>query len=443
MPLLPSLCSPMPLAVGSLLLLLAAVLWMRLPIALLLAGLGVLGVGLLDGAFSARTLLGNELWGNFSSYGLTVIPLFIFMGQICFYAGLNERLYRALYTLVGHLPGGLAVATLLACGGFAAICGSNTATAATMSGVALPEMRRYGYNQSLSAGTVAVGATLGVIIPPSVVLIVIGLQTGLSISTLFLASIIPGILLMLAFTLCAFIVARRHPEWAPRRPRASLRERLHALPELSEVVILWGGVLGGMGCGLVTPTEAGGLGSLLALLIGLLTRRIGMKGILNAVCDTLRLTAMILLLVAGAMIYGKFLALTRLPFELAEMVATLHVDPLLVLLLILIIYFIGGMLMDALALLLITVPIFFPLMQGLGTDLVWFSIIVTVVTTMGAVTPPVGVCAYVVASSSLDIPLPSIFRGIVHYIPAYIGILVLLTLLPGLTTFIPSMVATR
>lgn len=312
-----------------------------------------------------------------------------------------------------------------------------------MSGVALPEMRRYGYNQSLSAGTVAVGATLGVIIPPSVVLIVIGLQTGLSISTLFLASIIPGILLMLAFTLCAFIVARRHPEWAPRRPRASLAgtPACPSRTERSGHPVGWSSRRHGLR--LVTPTEAGGLGSLLALLIGLLTRRIGMKGILNAVCDTLRLTAMILLLVAGAMIYGKFLALTRLPFELAEMVATLHVDPLLVLLLILIIYFIGGMLMDALALLLITVPIFFPLMQGLGTDLVWFSIIVTVVTTMGAVTPPVGVCAYVVASSSLDIPLPSIFRGIVHYIPAYIGILVLLTLLPGLTTFIPSMVATR
>lgn len=420
--------SPLSLAVATLVLLLFIVLWVRLPIALALAGLGCLGVALLDGLPSAMTLLGTELWGNFSSYGLTVIPLFILMGQVCFYSGLNERLYRALYILVGHKPGGLSMATLLACAGFAAICGSNTATAATMSGVALPEMRRYGYDAAFSAGTVAVGATLGVVIPPSVVLIVIGLQTGLSISQLFVASVFPGLVLTLSFILCAYVAAKRHPHWAPLRPAASLRERLHALPMLLEMLILWGGVLGGMAFGLVTPTEAGGLGSLIALGMGLVSRRLSLRGILRAFSDTLRLSAMILLLVAGAMIYGKFLAMTRLPFELANLVAELHVAPFLVLLVVLLVYFVGGMIMDALALLLITVPIFFPLMTGLGFDPVWFALVVTVITTVGAVTPPVGVCAYVVASFAPDISLPRVFRGVFCYMPAYIATIVILIL---------------
>lgn len=431
--------SPFVLALTSFFVLIALVLWVRLPIALVLAGLGALGTALLDGSSAALTLLGNELWGTFSSYALTVIPLFILMGQLGFYSGLNERLYRALYTLVGHRPGGLAMATLLACGGFAAICGSNTATAATMAGIALPEMRRYGYDAAFSAGTVAVGATLGVVIPPSVVLIVIGLQTGISVSALFVAAVLPGFALLLAFALCAGRIARIHPKWAPRRPAASLRERLSALPLLGEILILWGGVLGGMGFGLVTPTEAGALGSFIALLLGLVSRRLSLRGLLAALSDTLRLSSMILLLVAGGMVYGKFLAATRLPFEMAEMVAHLSLPPLLVLVAVLVVYFIGGMLIDALALLLITVPIFFPLMESLGQDLIWFSLVVTVITTMGAVTPPVGVCAYVVASFAPDIPLSRIFQGVFHYMPAYVVVLILMVIVPGIVTWLPGL----
>ncbi len=423
------LLSPVGLSCASLIVLLVGVLWFRLPIAVLLAGLGFGGVCIMNGLDSALTLTGNEIWGTFSGYGMTVVPLFILMGQVCFYSGLNERLYRALNTLVGHIPGGLAVATLLACGGFSAICGSNTATAATMAGVALPEMRRYGYNASFSAGTVAVGATLGVIIPPSVVLIVIGLQTGLSVSHLFVASILPGILLLLAFVGCAALAVRMSPDWAPRRPKAPLGERLRALPGLSEVAVLWGGVLGGMSSGIVTPTEAGGLGSLLAILLGLVSRRLDLKGFMHAISDTLRLTAMILLLVAGAMIYGKFLTATRLPFELSGFVGVMHAPAFLVLLTMLVIYFVGGMVMDALALLLITVPVFFPLAQSLGFDQVWFAMIITVVTTVGAVTPPVGVCSYVVSSMEQGVSLPDVFRGVFRYMPAYLAVIVVLLLL--------------
>ncbi len=427
-----ALSSPLGVAAASLLLLLVCVLWLRLPIAVLLAGLGLGGICIMNGPDAALTLVGNEMWGNFSSYSMTVVPLFILMGQVCYYSGLNERLYRTLNILVGHVPGGLAVATLLACGGFSAICGSNTATAATMAGVALPEMRRYGYNDAFSAGTVAVGATLGVIIPPSVVLIVIGLQTGLSVSHLFVASIIPGLLLLAAFVACARAAVRSHPEWAPMHPKAPLAERLRALPGLAEVAVLWGGVLGSMSAGIVTPTEAGGLGSLLALLMGLVTRRIGLRGIAHAVSDTLRLTAMILLLVAGAMIYGKFLTATRLPFELSGFVAEMQAPALLILACILVIYFIGGMVMDALALLLITVPIFFPLAESLGFDLIWFSMVITIVTTVGAVTPPVGVCSYVVSSMERSVSLSDVFRGVFRYIPAYFAVVAILLVFRGL-----------
>ena len=426
------LLSPLGLSVLSLFLLLAGVLWLKLPIAVLLAGLGFGGIWLMNGFEAARAMISNEMWGIFSGYGMTVIPLFILMGQVCFYSGLNERLYKTLNILVGHVPGGLAVATILACGGFSAICGSNTATAATMSGVALPEMRRYGYDDAFSAGTIAVGATLGVIIPPSVVLIVIGIQTGLSTSTLFLASILPGIMLLLAFVLCAQAAVLRHPEWAPRHQKSSFGERLRAVPGLSEVFLLWGGVLGGMSTGLVTPTEAGGLGSLIALLMGVLTRRLSFRGFVHAVSDTLRLTAMILLLVAGAMIYGKFLTATRLPFQLSNIVVGMHASAMPVLLCMLLIYFIGGMVMDALALLLITVPVFFPMAFNLGFDPVWFAIVITIVTTVGAVTPPVGVCSYVVSSMGHGIPLPDVFKGVMRYLPAYFAVIVLLLLFPAL-----------
>ena len=426
------LLSPLGLSLSSLLLLLAGVLWLKLPIAVLLAGLGFGGMWLMNGFEAARAMISNEIWGNFSGYGMTVIPLFILMGQVCFYSGLNERLYKALNTLVGHVPCGLAVATILACGGFSAICGSNTATAATMAGVALPEMRRYGYDNAFSAGTIAVGATLGVIIPPSVVLIVIGIQTGLSVSKLFVASIVPGILLLLAFILCAQFAFMRHPQWAPRQAKAPLGTRLRAVPGLGEVLLLWGGVLGGMSTGLVTPTEAGGLGSLIALCMGAFSRRLSFRGFVHAVSDTLRLTAMILLLVAGAMIYGKFLTATRLPFQLSHIVAGMQSSAVPVLLCMLLIYFIGGMVMDALALLLITVPIFFPLAASLGFEPVWFSIVITIATTVGAVTPPVGVCSYVVSSMDQSIPLPDVFRGVMRYLPAYFAVLALLLLFPAL-----------
>lgn len=423
----------------SVLVLLGAILISRIPVGFAMAVIGLAGYGMVVGTGPALSMLGGEVWSVFSSYGLTVIPFFILMGQICFYSGVNERLYRAVYAWFGHIEGGIAIATVLACAGFSAICGSNTATAATMSTVALPEMRKYGYNSILSTGTVAAGATLGVLIPPSVVLIVIGLQTGESIGKLFMAGLIPGLLLMALFVLTIVYLCRKYPTWGPTGPKASWKERFAALPGSIEIVILFLLVMGGLFFGLFTPTEAGAAGAAIALLISTISGHMSVRKFIDSVSDTLRISSMIMVILLGAVIYGKFLAITQLPFMAAEWITGLAVPPLVIILLICGIYAVGGMIMDALALLLVTIPIFFPVVQAMGYDPIWFSVLITVVTTMGAITPPVGVTAFVVASSASDVPIEKVFKGVGYFIGAYLICCALLLVCPGIATYLPSL----
>ncbi len=437
--------APGLLAAAAMILLVLGVLFVRIPVALLLALLGFGGYALLDDLPRAVSMVGNELWGTFSSYGLTVIPLFILMGQICFHSGMSERLYAAVHAWSGHRRGGIAVATLLACGGFSAICGSNTATAATMSAVALPEMRKYGYHPVLASGTVAAGTTLGAVIPPSVVAIVVGVQTASSIERLFLGGIVPGLILLLLFLLTLALIARRHPAWAPAGGRLPLAEKLRATPGLLETGLLFFLVIFGLSKGLFTPTEAGAAGAGLALLIGLARRSLNLRGFVKALDESLRISAMIFLLMAGAAMFGKFLTLTRVPFTLADWIAGLDVPPLLVLLLVALIYLVGGMIMDALALLVVTIPIFFPLAETLGWDTLWFSLFLITITTMGAITPPVGVSAYVVSSMSgrdggSRIPLAQVFRGASYFLPAFVVCLLLMSVFPELAVWLPDLI---
>ncbi|ABB37437.1 TRAP dicarboxylate transporter, DctM subunit [Oleidesulfovibrio alaskensis G20] len=430
---------PVTLGVLSVGVLLAAILASRIPVGFAMAVTGLGGYAAAMGPAAAWSMLGGEVWEVFSSYGLTVIPFFIFMGQICFYSGVNERLYRAVYAWMGHIRGGIAYATVLACAGFSAICGSNTATAATMSAVALPEMKKYGYAPVLSTGCVAAGATLGVLIPPSVVLIVIGLQTGLSISTLFMAGIMPGLLLTGLFLAVVWLLCRRHPQWGPAGEKSSWRSRMRALPGAGEILILFVLVIGGLFMGVFTPTEAGAAGSAIALLLSLAGRRLSLRGLVDAVNDTLRISSMIMVIILGAVLYGRFLAVTRLPFAVAEWTASLPLPPLGILLLICGVYIVGGMMMDALALLLVTIPIFFPVVQAMGYDPVWFSVFITVITTMGAITPPVGVTAFVVASAAGDVGVQDVFRGVTFFLAAYAVCALLLLLVPQIVLFIPSL----
>jgi tripartite ATP-independent transporter DctM subunit len=308
-----------------------------------------------------------------------------------------------------------------------------------MSTVALPEMRKYGYNSILSTGTVAAGATLGVLIPPSVVLIVIGLQTGESIGKLFMGGLIPGLLLMGLFVGTIMWLCRRHPEWGPTGPKTGWKERFASLPGSIEIVILFALVMGGLFFGFFTPTEAGAAGAAIALMISIATGHMSVRKFISSVSDTLRISSMIMVILLGAVIYGKFLAITQLPFVAADWITSLSLPPLIIILLICGIYAIGGMIMDALALLLVTIPIFFPVVQAMNYDPIWFSVLITVVTTMGAITPPVGVTAFVVASAATDVPIEKVFKGVGYFIGAYLVCCALLLMFPQLATYLPSL----
>ncbi|WP_462323300.1 TRAP transporter large permease [Desulfoplanes sp.] len=413
-------------------LLLAMIFLLRIPVGFAMGIVGFCGFWAVLDVHAALGMLGDETWKVFSSYGLTVIPLFILMGQICFYSGLNERLYRTAYAWMGPVRGGVAMATVLACAGFAAISGSNTATAATMSSVALPQMKKYGYDPILSTGVVAAASTLGAVIPPSIVLIVIGLQTGQSIAALFWAALVPGVLLVGFFVIRIVMVCKKNPDLGPAGPRTGWGEKIRSLKGSLEMIILFALVMGGLLAGLFTPSEAGAAGAALALAVSLLGGNLTRERLVKSIKDTLTISCMIMTIVLGAVIFGRFLAVTRIPFILASQVADLAFPPLVILGFICILYILGGAIMDALALLIITIPIFFPVAESLGYDPLWFSVVVTVVTTMGAITPPVGVNTFIVSAMAGDVPLSDVFKGVVVFLPCYLLCLAILAVWPGI-----------
>lgn len=422
------------LGIGLLLLLLFA---LRLPVGFALALVGFGGFWAVINLQAALGMVGTETWNILSAYGFTVIPLFIFMGQLCFHSGVNTRLYHTAFTWFGSIRGGLGVATVLACAGFAAISGSNTATAATMSTVALPEMEKYDYHPVLSSGTVAAGSTLGVLIPPSVVLIIIGLQTGQPIGALFWAAVLPGAILTVAFLISVLLICRFRPHLAPAGPPSTWGEKWASLPGSIEILALFALVMGGLFWGWFTPSEAGAAGAGGALALSLVTRRLTRKGFSAAVQDTLKISCMILTIVIGAVIFGRFLAVTRLPFFLAQWITGLELSSTFILLAIVVLYLLGGALMDALALLLITLPIFFPAAQTLGIEPLWFAVLITMVTTVGAITPPVGVNAFIIGSVG-QTPLPVVYKGTLLFAPAFALCLLLLIFFPDLALYLPG-----
>ncbi|OQA03262.1 MAG: Sialic acid TRAP transporter permease protein SiaT [Planctomycetes bacterium ADurb.Bin401] len=409
------------------------------PVAFAMAVVGFLGFCCVVSFDAAVNMVGSVLWATFSKYDLTVIPLFILMGQIVFYSGINEKLYHAAYNWVGHIRGGIAMATVIACSAFAAICGSNTATAATMSTVALPQMKKYGYNPKLSTGSVAAGSTLGVVIPPSVVLILIGLSTEQSIVKLFYGGFGAGIVLTLMLVATVYIICSIKPQWGPVGEKVDFKTKVKSLSGAGEMVLLFLLVIIGLYAGFFTPAEAAAAGAFIALIIALVRKQMPIKQFIKALKDTLRASCMVMMIVAGAMIFGKFLAVTRLPYNIADWVATLAVSKTVVLLIIFAIYIIGGMIMDALALLIITIPIFFPIATGLGYDPLWFGVTITVITTLGAISPPVGAVTFVVASVAKDVKMKDVFKGVSIFIPAYILCVLLLMAFPKIATLLPSL----
>ena len=413
---------------------------LEMPVGFAMALVGLGGMWYVLSPTAALSTLGTEIWETFANYGLTVIPMFILMGQICFYSGVNESLYKTAYTWMGRIRGGLAMATVMACAGFAAICGSNTATAATMTSVALPQMKKYGYQPILSTASVACGSTLGVVIPPSVVLMVYGIYTEQSIGKLFWGSTVPGLIMTFLFCVTIFLMCVARPEWGPSGEKTSWVDKIRAIPGAFEMIVLFTLIMGGLYSGAYTPTEAGAAGAFFAVVLGLLRRKLTWKGFVASVIDTLKISCMIIIIVAGAVIFGRFLTVSGLPFQITAYAASLAVPPWVIMSVILIVYGIAGCVMDALGFLLVSIPIFFPLVTHMGYDPIWFGCTLTVVTTMGAITPPVGISVYVVAGMNKDIPMGTIFKGVLYFIPAYIITIILLIGYPEIAMFLPSLV---
>jgi C4-dicarboxylate transporter DctM subunit len=418
---------------------LVVLLFSRMPVAFVMALVGAAGFGYLISFGASLDMVVKDFFDVFGSYSLTVIPLFIMMGQIAFHAGISGRLFTAAYRFMGHWPGGLAIATVGACTGFAAICGSTNATAATMAAVTLPEMRKYRYRDSMATGVVAAGGSLGILIPPSVIFIVYGVMTEQSIGRLFIAGILPGLLLALLFslTIIAWVVLR--PDVAPRGPVFSMREKLASLSGLLETVLLFLLVMGGLFFGVFTPTEAGGIGAFGTLLIAAVRRKITFRGFVQALAETARISCMILMIVAGATVFGHFLAVTRIPFDVANRVSSFNLSSTAVMGIVIFVYLVGGCFIDALALITLTVPIFYPVVVSLGFDPVWFGVIIVLVTQIGVITPPVGVNVYVVSGVAKSIPLHVIFRGVIPLLFALLLGTALLIPFPQIALFLPGL----
>ncbi len=415
---------------------------LKMPIAYAMAMVGFAGFSYLTSTSAALSMVSSEFFSTFSRYSLSVIPMFILMGFLAFHAGMGTRLYDLAYRMVGHLPGGLEIATQATCALFGAVCGSNTATAATIGAIALPEMRKYNYDPSLSTASVAAGGAIGVLIPPSVIFIVYGIAAEQSVGRLFLAGIIPGILLMSLYMLVIYLLARKYPFLGPPGPRSGWRDRYLALGGgLIEVMVVFTISLGGLFAGWFMPTEAGAVGVAGVLLVTAFKRRINAGIIIRSLSDTTRTTAMIMLLVGSAVVFGRFIAISRIPFAMAEWASELALPSFAVIALILLIYLVLGCFIDALALILLTIPIFLPVaVEILGYDPIWFGVIIVMVVAMGVITPPVGMNVYIIQGVAGDVPLEKIFRGIWPFLFAIVVALALLIAFPGLATFLPSLI---
>jgi C4-dicarboxylate transporter, DctM subunit len=423
------------LGIGMLIILFA----IEVPVAFAMAIIGMLGFAYLVSFNAALHMLSIDLFETFSSYSLTVIPLFVFMGCLAFRIGISTSLFDASHALFGRMRGGLAIASIIACAFFAAICGSTNATAAAMGAVSLPHMKRYNYDDSLATGCVAAAGSLGILIPPSALLIVYGIIAEESIGKLFIAGILPGILLAMLFIAVVVVKCARNPGLAPPGQLTSIKEKVSAIFAVFEVLLLFILVLGGLFTGWFSPTQAGGAGAAGVLLLGLVRRKLSWGGFLAAGKDTLLITCMVMFIVAGAMIFGHFIAVTEMPFLLSDWFSGLNLPPMIIMALVVLVHLIGGCFMDGFALIVLTVPILLPTIKSLGIDVIWFGIIVVLIVEMGTITPPVGVNVYVIKGVAADVPLEIIFRGIVPFLGALVVAVILLMIFPQIVTFLPGL----
>jgi tripartite ATP-independent transporter DctM subunit len=425
---------------------LLALVFLRLPIAFAMGLVGFGGFGYLTGWVPSLNMVATVASETALSYGLSVVPLFILMGNFVSRAGLSSELYGASHAFLGHHRGGLSMATIVACGGFSAICGSSLATAATMSKVAIPPMRRYGYADSLATASIAAGGTLGILIPPSVILVIYGLMTETSIRELFAAGFLPGLLGVGLYLVAVRYVVWRRPDDGPKAERVEWPERLVALRGVWGTLLLFVIVMGGIYGGLFTPTEAAGIGAGGAFLIALSRRALTWRTLFETLTDTARTTAMLFIVLIGALIFSNFVNRAGLPSGLLSLVTGYELSPIMVIIVILIIYLILGCVFESLSMLLLTIPIFFPVIQGLGyagldgeTILVWFGIIAVVVTEISLITPPVGLNVFVLSGVLRDVKTSTVFKGVTPFWCVDIIRLAILVAVPGFSLLLPRL----
>lgn len=413
----------------------------RVPIGGAMAMVGLAGFSILSSPEAAFSMLGMVVYQTVASYALTVIPLFFLMGQLAGQSGMGVESYRAVHRWIGFMPGGLAMATVGACAGFAAVSGSSLATAATIGTVALPEMKRFRYDDALATGCVAAGGTLGILIPPSTVMVVYAILTQQPIGTLFVAGIIPGIILTGLFLMTIFLQTRKNPEMAPPGPKFSFAEKLQSLKDTGGILLTFALVVGGLYGGWFTATEAAAAGALIVLVIIFAKKRFAWKLLAGSLTETALTTAMIFSILIGANLFGYFMTLSDLPATFSSWVTHAGMNRYLTLAIICLVYLFLGCIMEGFAIMFLTLPIVFPMVMGMGFDPIWFGVLMTLLIEMGLITPPVGMNVYVISGVAKEVPMATIFRGIFPFVIAITVCVILLCLFPRLALFLPATMA--
>ncbi len=410
---------------------------LRMQISFSMALVGFLGFALLGSLEAGFSILGMVAFRTGTAYSLSVIPLFILMGQFANYSRMGFEIYETAYRWLGFLPGGLSMATTGACAGFAAISGSSLATAATMGMVALPEMRRFKYDDSLATGCIAAGGTLGILIPPSTVLIIYGILTEQPIATLFIAGILPGLLLSGLFMLTIYVMTKYNPTLGPPGPRFTMKERIYSLKGTWSILSLFLLVMGGLYTGWFTPTEAAGVGAFGAFFVTIIKRRLTWGNLKGSLAETTKTTAMVFAILIGANIFGYFLTISQIPDQLSGWIAGLGLNRFIIMWILIFAYIVLGCFMEGLAIMVLTIPIVYPMVIGMGFDPIWFGIIITLVMEMSLITPPVGVNVFIISGVAKDVPMYTIFRGILPFWVAMFVCIILLIIFPQIALFLP------
>jgi len=410
-----------------------------LPIAFSMMLAGVIGGGCMTGTAAGMDLLRTVPYSTSMKYTFSVIPLFVLMGQFAYQSGIIKDLYYSVSKWVGHLPGGLAIATIGGCAGFAAVSGSSVASAAAMGTICYPELKRYNYDPKLATGCIAAGGTLGIMIPPSLDFIIYGVLTMTSIGSLFIAGIFPGLLMTFMFMITAYLISIKNPKMGPLGPKSTMKEKIFGLKGVWPILVLFAVVIGGIYMGMFTPTEAGGIGAFGSFLFVLGKRKLTWKGFFDSLAGSVETTAMIFIITIGAFVLGYFITITQIPMRLADFLGALAVSRWVIIAAIMVLYLIMGCIMDALSAMIVTVPILFPVVMALGFDPIWYGVLMIVVVELGLITPPVGLIAFVIQGVTKDVSLGTIFKGILPFLIMDLVAVGLIIAFPQISTYLPTL----